>query len=382
MKRNVLMFTMSRRAEWLAGTVNRNRQIAAQMEKDPEIGRIVYIDLLPHTWKRAAKIYFQDFITKPRGRVVGQTIGTRLVEIQQGKIYNVVSFEPVVSEAQFLRSLTALLRKIDFRPDILWSYLPTYVRCFQKIDAPIKIFDAVDDWSAHPAYRKWKKRLQKNYQFLNEHAEVVFTVSEELLALFFRHRSAHWILNGADVERFTAYASAHATNKHARPTLVYIGVIQERVDLALIAWLARERPHYDFLIAGTVWKEMDVSILRALPNVSLPDTVAYDDLPALLAPCSVGIVPHKADALVQSMNPMKIFDYLAAGLPVVATYAPGFEAFRDGMKVAESKEAFLAAVDEWVAHPPAADSLRSLVAQHSWKARYERMIAVINEFQR
>lgn len=378
MKRSVLMFTMSRRADWMAGTVNRNRQIAEQLEKDASIGSIVYVDLLPHSWRRAAKIYFRDFITKPQGRVIGQTIGTRMAEVQPGRIYHVVSFEPVVSEARFLRSLAALLKKIQFRPDILWSYLPTYVQCFRKIGAPVKIFDAVDDWSAHPAYRTWKRRLSKNYQFLNEHADVVFTVSQELLSLFPHHRSAHWIPNGADVERFTSCASEHAVQKHVRPTVVYVGIIQERVDLGLIAWLARERPQYDFLIAGPVWKGIDVSELRALPNVSFPGTITYDDLPALLAPCSVGIVPHKADALVRSMNPMKIYDYLAAGLPVVAANVAGFEEFNHGVTLAQDPDAFLMAIDRYIDAPIPAETLRSLVAQHSWQARYGQMRDIID----
>ncbi len=382
MKLNVLMFTMSRRAEWLAGTVNRNRQIAAELEKDPAIGRIVYVDLLPHSWKRAAKIYFQDFITKPKGRIIGQTVGTRLTEVQPGKIFHVVSFEPIVSETQFLRSLAALLRKIDFRPDILWSYLPTYVQCFTKIDAQTKVFDAVDDWSAHPAYKQWKKRLKKNYQFLNNRADVVFTVSKELLSLFPHHRYVHWVPNGADIEHFSASVQMNGTQKHSKPTIVYVGIIQERVDLGLIAWLARQRPQYDFVIAGPVWKGIDVSTLHALPNVRMPGAVAYDELPELLARCSVGIVPHKADGLVRSMNPMKIYDYLSAGLPVVATQAPGFEAFQSGMKVVASRDTFLTAVDEWVAHPPSTDSLRTLVAPHSWHARYKAMSDVIDGFSR
>lgn len=377
--RNVLMFTMSRRADWMAGTVNRNRQIAAQLEHDPTIGRIVYVDLLPHTWKRALKIYFQDFLTKPAGRVIGKTIGTRMVEVEQNRIYHVVSFEPIVSEMQFLRSLDALLKKIDFCHDILWSYLPTYVHCFEKINAPVKVFDAVDDWSAHPAYRMWKNRLKKNYQFLNERADIVFTVSKKLFSLFLHHRSVHWVPNGADVEHFSALAQISGTKKHSRPTIVYVGIIQERVDIELIAWLARQRPQYDFVIAGPAWKGIDVSNLHALPNVRMPGAVAYDELPALLAPCSVGIVPHKADGLVRSMNPMKMYDYLSAGLPVVATQAPGFEAFHGGIKIAESKDLFLAAVDDWIEHPPSADFLRSLVAQHSWQARYRQMWDIIDQ---
>lgn len=382
MRRNVLMFTMSRRADWAAGTVNRNRQIAEQLEHDPAVARIVYIDLLPHTWKRALKIYFEDFLTKPKGHVIAKTVGSRMVEVERKKIYHVVSFEPIVSEAQFLRTLAALMRKIDFRPDILWSFLPTYVRCFTAIDAPQKVFDAVDNWAEHPAYASWKKRLQKNYAFLNEHADIVFTVSQQLLALFPHHRSVHWIPNGVDLEHFTEYAVAQPTVKHATPTIVYVGVIQERVDLELFFWLAKERPQYNFVIAGPVWKEVDVSPLRALPNVTLPGQVAYDDLPALLLPCTVGIVPHRADALVQSMNPMKIYDYLAAGLPVVATTASGFEGFRDGVTIAPERGAFLAALDRYVQQPPSADSLRMLVAPHSWNARFETMKGVINGFQR
>ena len=158
-----------------------------------------------------------------------------------------------------------------------------------------------------------------------------------------------------------------------------MGVIQERVDFSLIATLARQRAGMHFLIVGPVWKGAGLTPIGGLKNVHVLGAVPYREIPGILHACDVGIVPHKRDALVASMNPLKIYEFLAAGLPVITTSADDFQALRRGVSVAEDAGAFLRALDASCATAPHRDELRALVADMSWKKRFTLMWDIVQQ---
>ncbi|MBI3956659.1 MAG: glycosyltransferase [Candidatus Kerfeldbacteria bacterium] len=358
-RRDCILLNMSRARDWERGVVNRNYYIANELARSAQIRQILSVDLLPHSLRRATKMFFQD-IQRPAFE--------RLIVHEPGRSYHLTTIMPILNERLFVRRLTSSVRTLGFENPVLWSYLPTYVGVFRAFPSALKVFDAVDDWSAHPAYRTLKEKLSQNYDIIRRSADVIFTVSEQLQAKFAPHPRTYWVPNGIDLERFQ-----QPRTRPGRPCLIYVGVVQERVDLGLLERLARARPNYDVVIVGPVWRGINVDGLRQLPNVRFTGFVAASQVPKLLSHATVGLVPHRQSQFVASMNPMKIYEYLAAGLPVVATHLKGFERFSAAVSTTASSEEFLQAVDTAVAAAPDPERSRRLVAEHTWSSRFATM---------
>lgn len=367
---NVVMVSMSRYADWMDGIVNRNYFLYRELHASDAVGNIVLVDFLPHTFRRAVKVLVKDILGPAKGTVLYWRPWARIERLDAKTIHVATVLTPW-SEKAFCSLLTRFLKDQNIDDAILWSYLATYVAVF-SLPWKLTLFDTVDDWTVHPAYRAWRARLVKNYATIGGRADCVVLVTDALRSLF-PNRELHTVHNGVDSALF-----ASMRNERAKPPVIsYVGTIQERFDVPLMTAIAKARPQYVFEIIGPVWKEVDVAPLAQLPNVRMLGRRSQRDLPALLGRATAGIVPHRMDRLVASMNPMKIFDYLAAGLPVVAIPSKDFSRFGDAMTNATSAQEFCDALDRIVAHPQDPVAIRTLVAHEDWRSRFRTIWSLV-----
>ena len=127
------------------------------------------------------------------------------------------------------------------------------------------------------------------------------------------------IPSGVEIDH---YASAATLRKHRRRKVAgYVGVIDERLDLDLLAGLARALPDWTVRVVGPVAK-IDPDELPQAPNLEYPGHVPYADLPAVMAGFDVALMPFALNEATRSISPTKTLEYLAAGLPVVCTRVP------------------------------------------------------------
>ena len=176
------------------------------------------------------------------------------------------------------------------------------------------------------------------------------------------------VTTGWDAEEVAATQAVIPT-----PRLGFAGVIDERFDLVLLATLADARPHWQFVIIGPVVK-IDVATLPRRFNVHWLGVQPYRLLPQWLAGWKVGLLPFLLHAATLRANPIKILEYLAAGLPVVATAVPDTALYRPaGVCVAQDARAFLAGCDAAIAEnrfksTSRRRAARSIVRRSSWDA--------------
>lgn len=375
MTNDLVLFNMSCESDWHRGVVNRNYFVARELAASQKIGKILFVHILPHTFKRAVRIWWEDIQQqKDRNTLTRGALWT-LTKGESAERFSLSTVEPIVSESRFLGTLQRLLGSLGFQNTILWSYLPTYVGAFLSHSWATKVFDAVDDWGTHPSYKKLRGRIENNYHVIAQHADHVFTVSKELMEKFDDHPSVHWIPNGVDIERFSSpLASPYPADQTVR--IVYVGVIQGRFDADILSYIASRRPTYHFYLIGPIWPDAHLEALKRISNVHYLGFLPSNQIPPYLFNATVGIVPHRNNSLVASMNPMKIYEYLAAGLPVVSTPVNGFSGF-NGVSIAATAEAFLSSVDAAVTRPPSRELLHASMQQHTWSSRVSAMWAVL-----
>jgi glycosyltransferase involved in cell wall biosynthesis len=159
----------------------------------------------------------------------------------------------------------------------------------------------------------------------------------------------------------------------------YVGSIAPRLDVALIESLARARPDWLIELVGPVSPLVDVGSLRAFANVRLVGEIPYDDVPATIARFDVGILPLHDIDFAYYCSPIQVFDYLAAGKPVVSTPVAQLEGWGDIVRVArraEFVEAVARALDETgEAHE---QKRRGFAHANSWNIRVRDVLRILD----
>jgi glycosyltransferase involved in cell wall biosynthesis len=175
--------------------------------------------------------------------------------------------------------------------------------------------------------------------------------------------------NACDFEHFAQTPRA----KNARPTIGYYGAISDWFDSTLAAELATRRPDWDFLLIGSTYGG-NIARLATLPNVSLIGEEPYESLPDWLGSFDAAIIPFKRTALTEATNPVKVYEILAGGKPVVSVPIPEVAMLAPLVRLASPAEEFereiLAALNEG---DEAADQRRAFAREQTWERRFEAL---------
>ena len=273
---------------------------------------------------------------------------------------------------------------------VLWVYHPSHLDALDALGdrAELVVYDWTDDWAAAlPPDRspEERRRLELQQAELLRRADVVFTVSR---ALFDRATRwcpfVHMLPNATDLDVFKPHDPSAESHPLAgkRPMLVYLSQITERLDTSLVAFLAMARPQWSIVLAGPVVCSPSVlDPLRGLENVTLAGPLPYGEAAAFTAQADVCLLPHKADELTRTLDPIKLYDYLATGRPIVSTDVAMNSDLSAFVRVASTPEAFLAAVEAALAEDPG-ESLkrRQAAVSHSWPSRATQAADVLARF--
>ncbi|HEX9995809.1 MAG TPA: glycosyltransferase [Abditibacterium sp.] len=279
------------------------------------------------------------------------------------------------------RILDSAFKKLGFNNPFLWikSYHAAHL-CGKMGEIGI-IYDVGDDWSAlYPNAPEKARRVRQADEFLTRRADEVNVVSPLLLAQKQQIRSdVNVIPNGVDVESYSAIQSGAVlpdamTQSWAKPVIGHTGTLHPaRFDLELTLEIARRFPAATIALVGPDFlDDADRSRLKSLPNIQMTGPVAFDRLPAVMAGFDVCFVPTKRNAFSESQNPLKLFEYLAAGLPTVSTPISGFRDHPDLIYLAESPSEFSAQIEAALEeNDDRPDHRIALARQNSWDHRVD-----------
>lgn len=277
--------------------------------------------------------------------------------------------------------LSRAIRHLHFSNPISWFVVPHPGGFAKRLNEQLSVYYCIDEYAAFPGVNK--QVIQGLDDHLTKVCDLVFFCTKRLMDL--RHHlreDAIYSPHGVDADLFGTAMDpdlpvAAAARNLPRPVIGYFGNITAWVDVALIEEMARSRPGWTFLIVGL--SMVDVSALRALPNVLMPGPQNYQNLPSWAKAFDVCIAPHTTDSLMLNANPLKIREYLATGRPVVSTWLPEIDLFSGAARLVRHREAFLPAIEE--ALREGIDTKQSLrleaVRAMSWDARVQSIIASV-----
>jgi glycosyltransferase involved in cell wall biosynthesis len=161
----------------------------------------------------------------------------------------------------------------------------------------------------------------------------------------------------------------------------YIGTIHpDRVDVELVEAIGRQLTAGSIVLIGpNMLSRGDSARLVAAGSVILAGQAPYSRLPQLMRAFDVSITPHRMTPFTESLNPIKLWEYLAAGKPIVATDIAGFRDYPKHVRLASNAASFHLAMLEALGEPAAdREARRNAAAGHSWNTRVDDIVAVIN----
>jgi len=294
-----------------------------------------------------------------------------------------------IARALNRRLLPALVgraaRRLGLQRPILWAYVPQAEVLIAVLEPSLVIYHCVDDIAAQSgidtaSFRAAEARFAAR-------ADLVLA-SAPALAKRLRTFSSNVLdaPNVADTQLFSRALGPGpldpAMAALPTPRIVFTGaIVAVKLDLPLLAELASLRPSWSFALVGPVGPgepRTDISVITDQPNIHLLGPRKYSQLPDVLRAANAGLIPYARNALTESIFPMKVYEYLAAGLPVVATPLPALAGLADVVTAGDA-QGIAELLDQALAdEDPDRRTERSRVAaSHSWERRLEEIAAAI-----
>lgn len=233
------------------------------------------------------------------------------------------------------------------------------------------VYDCMD---FHADFATTRRAMVAEEKALLAAADMVTVSSASLEEHARRYRDeVVMVRNGCDYEHFAQTLAARNT----RPVIGYYGAISDWFDSDLVAELAARKPEWDFILVGSTFNG-DISRLRSLPNVSMPGEEPYEALPEWLGRFDVTILPFRRTALTEATNPVKLYEILAAGRPLVSVPIPEVAAVAPLVRLANDASEFEREIEAALAADEgSADARRAFARQHTWQQRYDTLSSAL-----
>ena len=283
----------------------------------------------------------------------------RITEVYDNlHIYHSPLFLPVsnrfpldkISTFLWIMFVKLAMLKLDIKKPILWLSKPEMVSYIDKFDEKLVLYHVVDEYSAYSGVSNEQRLLIEKFErkMLGK-SDIVIVVSKSLYYKKKRHnRYTYLIPNGVD---YNAYEKALNSNRPsprdifeiAKPIIGYSGLIAAKLDLELIKHVAKLHPEWSIVLIGSINEKYcrdKIKNLKSLKNVYFLGQKNIELIPYYIKAFDICILPYIVNEHSENISPLKLYDYLAAGKPIVSTNIRACRMFNKVLKIAFSKEEF------------------------------------------
>lgn len=300
--------------------------------------------------------------------------------------------EPLAGLSKALRvaSLRRAMRRLRMSRPILWLFRPEMADIPGDYGEKLLIYHIVDEYTGYGGLESARaEAMRRRERELIARADLVLVTSKALLeSKGGINPNTHWVPNGVDYERFASAAARRLEPVEMaglpRPRIGYVGAINDKINAGLLLHVAEAYPQATLVMVGPV-RAVDeetragLEALRSRPNVRFVGQVPGERVPEFVAACDVGLLPYRQNVWTQHIQPLKLYEYLACGLPVVSTEIPAVREEGEVVFVARDAQAFVRLVGQALATDNAAlrAARQERAARNTWRERVEHISALI-----
>jgi glycosyltransferase involved in cell wall biosynthesis len=280
-------------------------------------------------------------------------------------------------------TIRALRWRLGMKDFHLWTFLPNVGDYVGSLGESLSVYYCVDEWSLF-SYLDKDETVRAERALLDK-VDCVFAINGPLADAKRRaNEETHVAPHGVDHASFARALEADVKIPAElaalpKPVIGFYGTLRDWVDLDLIAAIARARPAWSIALIGQQLD--DVAAVKGLANVHLLGRKPHEDLPAYCKGFDVGLIPYRIDERMTFVNPIKLREYLSAGVPVVSTRVPEVERYAHVAQIADDAPGFIAAIERALANDsPAARRQRSAaMAAETWPARVADVARIVEQ---
>jgi glycosyltransferase involved in cell wall biosynthesis len=245
-------------------------------------------------------------------------------------------------------ALGVLRRRLGMRDFQMWTFLPNVGDYVGRLGESLVVYYCVDEWSQFNYVDG--TQIAAAEERLCRRADIVFATAESLVRRKLAwNKETHLARHGVDHALFSRALEPATTVPQdvaslSRPVIGFYGTLQDWVDQDLIAHLATRHPEWSIVLIGKPM--VDLSRIEKFPNVHVLGRRSHGQLPQYCKAFSVGIIPYVLHDRIIHVNPIKLREYLSAGLPVVSVDLPEAAVYREHCTIARSYEEFERGIEE------------------------------------
>ena len=315
-------------------------------------------------------------------------------------------FLPLHARSLKLRSLAYRVGSSAAAMALLFSAQRAWARTLESFFRGAKRLALVQNFMANPTLDAWKPdrvvydmidapfhfapvppRLVPQWEGLLRRADRVLATSGPLEALARKGgaRAVTLVGNGVEADRFASASVAPAMlpGDPGVPALGYVGSLHSWFDVPLVVALARAIPEAKVVLVGPAHPSTGREISRAAAecrNLHWIGPRPYAEVPSLVRAFRVGLIPFRRTPLTEAVNPVKLYEYAAAGVPCVTTrFSDEVERWSEAARVADDEARFVAEAKSALEAPPDRASLQAFAARHDWNEIAGRFAAICLE---
>ena len=281
-----------------------------------------------------------------------------------------------------------IMRENGFEKPILWTYSPTSCDAVDRIPHSALVYDCVDRHSAYGGLMD-PKMVDGMEMDLARRTDMVFATAESLCErLKAANPKARFIPNGANYELFVRASEKLACPEDMRdihgPVFGFVGALQQCIEYDYVEAAAKARPDWNFVFIGQEKPGVDLSALRALPNTRFLGLKKHDVLPDYLSNFDVCLNLFAASELSKDVSPLKFYEYLATGKPIVSTPQPDqILQFAPVIEIARTQKEFIDRCEKALGdNDPERKKARIEAGRaSSWDSRVAQMSGILREMK-
>ena len=272
------------------------------------------------------------------------------------------------------------MRTLGFKNPINFVFNPAAAVIAGALDEEQLIYYCVDEYTAFSGVAS--RSLAEMEEQLMRKSDLVIVSADRLFQSKARINSNTVLIrHGVDFNHFRKTLDPDTTvpeeiRNLPRPVIGFFGLIADWVDLELIAAVAKRFPGGSVVMVGK--STTDTKVLEQEPNIHLLGRKTYESLPGYCKGFDVALMPFRINELTLNANPLKVREYLAAGLPVVSTAIPEVEVL--GLcRIGTDRESFVREVEIALQEPGPSGERSERVRSESWDARVDELRGYLSQ---